>query len=160
MHSVTFDTNQTSFTYLGTSQIIVSDDKGRLSIFNGIDKAEGVEMRLVKTNYIRLKSLNASPDFSFITAVSSTSIVFWSAEELKAAFDEDAGSADLMLRLDPTSEVPQSQRVLCSSVTVIQEPLIVKTAVKNNKKKVATQDKKKWGKGAKALDKSKKIKKN
>lgn len=104
-------------------------------------------MRLVKTNYIRLKSLNASPDFSFITAVSNSSIVFWSAEELKAAFSEDSGSADLMLRLDPTSEVPQSQRVLCSSVTIIQEPLVVKTGVKN-KEKVKSHDKKEKARSA------------
>ena len=90
IHSVAFDTNQTSFTYLSFSQLIVSDDKGRLTIFNGVHKADGVEMRLVKTDYTRLKSLNASPDYSFISAVSNSSIVFWSAAELKAAFaDED-----------------------------------------------------------------------
>ena len=33
VHSVTFDTNQTSFTYVGETQLVVSDDKGRLSVF-------------------------------------------------------------------------------------------------------------------------------
>ena len=40
IHSVTFDTNQTSFTYVGYSQLVVSDDKGRLSVFYGIEKKD------------------------------------------------------------------------------------------------------------------------
>jgi len=36
LHAITFDTNQTSFTWLGSSQIVVSDDKGRLTIFKGV----------------------------------------------------------------------------------------------------------------------------
>ena len=37
IHSMSFDTNQTSFTYVGETQIVTSDDKGRLTVFYGID---------------------------------------------------------------------------------------------------------------------------
>jgi len=89
LHSVTFDTNQTSFTYVGESLLVVSDDKGRLSIFQDIDKKEGVQMRLIKTSYTRFKSLQSSPDQSFFSVVTNSSIAFWDTEELKAAFAEN-----------------------------------------------------------------------
>ena len=41
-YSISFDTNQTSVTFLNGQQLVVSDDKGRLSVFNGIDKKTGV----------------------------------------------------------------------------------------------------------------------
>jgi len=63
-------------------QIVVSDDKGRLTVFQGIDKKEGVEMRLIKTNYKRLKSLRASPDGSFLTVATDSSLAVWSASDL------------------------------------------------------------------------------
>ena len=86
IHSVTFDTNQTSFTFLGREQLIVSDDKGRLSVFDGVHNKSGVQMRLVKTNFTRLKSLKASPDGLFITALTNCSVAVWSAANLKKAF--------------------------------------------------------------------------
>ncbi len=42
IHSITFDTNQTSFTYLGRLMIVVCDEKGRLSVLHGVDKQSGV----------------------------------------------------------------------------------------------------------------------
>lgn len=83
VHSVAFDTNQTSFTFVGETQLITSDDRGRLTVFYGIDKKEGVEMRLIKTNFTRFKSLQASPDLSFFSVVTNNSLAFWGIKELK-----------------------------------------------------------------------------
>jgi len=116
---MTFDSNQTSFTYMGHSQLVVSDDMGRLTVFYGIDKKEGVEMRIVKTDYRRFKSLQTSPDSSFFSVVTNKSIAFWGREELKKAFD--ASENDLMIEVAPTRDIPQSQRVLCSTVTIIKD---------------------------------------
>ena len=84
VHSVTFDTNQTSFTYVGQTQIVVSDDKGRLSVFYGVHqnnrgKSDGkVQMYLVKTDFTRFKSLQASPDHSFFSVLTNSSVAIWS----------------------------------------------------------------------------------
>lgn len=106
IHSVTFDTNQTSFTYVNESQLVISDDKGRLSVFYGIDSKDNVEMRLVRTPFTRLKSLQASPDGSFFTAVTNESIAIWGTDDVKEAFDERPD--DLMCRIEPTNDIPQS----------------------------------------------------
>lgn len=90
IHSITFDTNQTSFTYVGRLQLVTCDDKGRMSVFSNVDKNSGVLMRLIKTDYIRLKSLQASPDCTFVSALTNNSLAFWSADELRSAFDQEA----------------------------------------------------------------------
>lgn len=95
VHAVTFDTNQTSFTYVGETQLVVSDDKGRLSVFFGVDKKDGVEMRLIKTDYTRFKSLQASPDQSFFSVVTNSSIAFWGTEALRETF---AGRPDDLMQ--------------------------------------------------------------
>ena len=94
VHSVTFDTNQTSFTYVGRTQIVVSDDKGRLSVFYGVqndkgDSGEGVQMFLVKTDFTRFKSLQASPDHSFFSVLTNSSVAIWGTQALKKVFDEN-----------------------------------------------------------------------
>ncbi len=61
-------------------------------------------MRLIKTDYIRLKSLQASPDNTFVSVVTNNSIAFWGADELKSAFDQKAD--DLLQRLAPNLDVP------------------------------------------------------
>ena len=99
VHSVTFDTNQTSFTYLGESTLVLSDDKGRLTVFLNIDKPEGVEMHIVPTTYKRLKSLKASPDQSFVSVVTERSLALWGKSQLLDAFKQK--SEDLMCEIDP-----------------------------------------------------------
>lgn len=47
VHTMSFDSNQTSFTYLSPSQLVVSDDKGRMSVFSGVSEKEGVQMRII-----------------------------------------------------------------------------------------------------------------
>ena len=114
VHSVTFDTNQTSFTYNSTGpnqQVVVSDDKGRLSVFttkitteaDNSSAATQLVMRLVRTPYTRLKSLQASPDGSFFCAVTNRSVALWGTEQLERAFEERPD--DLMCRVDPTTEI-------------------------------------------------------
>jgi len=48
----------------------------------GIDQKEGVNMRLVKTHYKRLKSLRASPDGTFVTVLTDCSLAIWTANDL------------------------------------------------------------------------------
>ena len=63
-------------------------------------------MRLIKTDYKRFKSLQASPDQSFFSVVTNNGIAFWGTEELKAAFDQRPN--DLMFKMLPSKEIEQS----------------------------------------------------
>ena len=131
LHTLTFDTSQTSFTFLGSSQIVCADDRGRMTVFRGVDKTDGeVEMRLIKTSAKRLKSLQASPDSSFFSVITDTSVAIWSNADLSEAFASE--DSDMMQRLKPTHEIPTAQRLLCSSVTIITEQE-KKTIVKKTK---------------------------
>jgi len=102
-----------------------------MSVFSNVDKNSGVLMRLIKTDYIRLKSLQASPDCTFVSALTNNSLAFWSADELRSAFDQEAD--DGLQRLEPSLEVPQSQRLLCSSVTIVKENVVQAPKVKKAK---------------------------
>ena len=82
-------------------------------------------MRLIKTEYTRFKSLQASPDHSFFSVVTNSSIAFWGTDALKETFD--GRPDDLMAQMRPTMDVPQSQRLLCSACTIIQaDPIYAK----------------------------------
>ena len=93
-------------------------------------------MRLVKTDYTRFKSLQASPDHAFFSVLTNRSVAFWGTEALKEAFD--AKPDDLMQMMRPTVDVPQTQRLLCSAVSIIQpDKQVVKTTTKKKKDKKA-----------------------
>ena len=77
IHQVSFDTNQTSFDFVSATEIVVSDDQGRLTYFQNVDKDEGITMRIVETTYKRFKYVDASPDLEFFTALTNESITFW-----------------------------------------------------------------------------------
>ena len=51
MHSITFDTNQRGFDYLSESELIVCDDKGRLTLLQDIESEETISMRIIETKY-------------------------------------------------------------------------------------------------------------
>ena len=87
-------------------------------------------MRLVKTDYTRFKSLQACPDHSFFSVLTNRSVAFWGTEALKEAFD--AKPDDLMQMMRPTVDVPQTQRLLCSAISIIQPD---KQVMKTTKKK-------------------------
>lgn len=63
-------------------------------------------MRLIKTDYKRFKSLQASPDQSFFSVVTESSVAFWGTKDLKAAFE--ARPNDLMFKMLPQKEIEQS----------------------------------------------------
>ena len=88
-------------------------------------------MRLVKTDYTRFKSLQACPDHSFFSVLTNQSVAFWGTEALKEAFD--AKPDDLMQMMRPTVDVPQTQRLLCSAVSIIQPDQQVTKTTKKKK---------------------------
>lgn len=67
-----------------------------------------------------MKSLQASPDGLFFSVVSNESIAIWSMADVEEAFAKSEN--DLMCKLAPTRDIKQSQRVLCSTVTVLKDP--------------------------------------
>ena len=52
-------------------------------------------MRIIQTDFRRLKSLQASPDGLFFSVVSNESIAFWSMDDVDAAFAKNEN--DLMV---------------------------------------------------------------
>ena len=84
MHQVSFDTNQTGFDFVSPTEIIVSDDQGRLTYFQDVQRDEGISMRIIETTYKRFRHVAASPDSEFFTALTNESISFWNM----AAFRE------------------------------------------------------------------------
>ena len=106
MHQISFDTNQTGFDFVSPTEIVVSDDQGRLSYFQAVDQEEGISMRIVETTYKRFKAVEASPDFSFFTALTNESITFWNMQafrdELAKQTDEDA-----MCEMKPQRDIAQ-----------------------------------------------------
>ena len=95
-------------------------------------------MRLVKTDYTRFKSLQACPDHSFFSVLTNQSVAFWGTEALKEAFD--AKPDDLMQMMRPTVDVPQTQRLLCSAVSIIQPDQQVTKTIKKKKDNKAKPD--------------------
>lgn len=89
-------------------------------------------MRLIKTNYKRLKNLSVSDDLTFISVLTESSLAIWSTKHLNNAFT-DHTNEDLMRRLEPTKDIPMSQRLLCSSISIITSD--TKIRVKKMKKK-------------------------
>lgn len=42
LHKITFDTQQTGFDFVSSTSIVVSDDKGRLTLLTGIEKSSSI----------------------------------------------------------------------------------------------------------------------
>ena len=91
-------------------------------------------MRLIKTAYTRLKSLQASPDQSFFSVVTNSGIAFWGTKELRKVFDDRPD--ELLCQMQPSCDVPSGHRILSSTVTVIQAESNKKTKKKTKKKTV------------------------
>ena len=56
-HSITFDSNQTSFDFLSPNEILVSDEKGRVTLLYSIDKQDSIEMKIALTGLKRIKKV-------------------------------------------------------------------------------------------------------
>lgn len=62
-HSISFDSNQTSFDFLSPNEILVSDEKGRVTFLSSIDTPDSIQMKIAMTGLKRIKSVETSPDF-------------------------------------------------------------------------------------------------
>ena len=87
IHSVEFDTSQTSFDFISPTEIVVADDKGRITLLTNISSEENIAMKIIETGFSRIKSISAAPDFSFfVTLVSDdNSAAFWNCEPSEGA---------------------------------------------------------------------------
>jgi hypothetical protein len=59
LHSISFDSTQTGFDFIAKSSIVVSDEKGRLTLFTGIEKEETISMKIIETEQTRFRALTA-----------------------------------------------------------------------------------------------------
>lgn len=80
--------------------MVVSDEKGRLTILRGIDKEEGVQMRIVDTPFSRFKAVKMSPDFSFLSAITNEGLAVWDKETMQKEIKENAVN-DLISKVRP-----------------------------------------------------------
>ena len=104
MHQISFDTNQTGFDFVSPTELVVSDDQGRLTYFSDVHKEEGIAMRIVETTYKRFKHVKSSPDFSFFTALTNESITFWNMQAFRDELAKQTDS-DLMCEMKPQRDI-------------------------------------------------------
>ena len=59
VHSVKFDCAQTSFAFISATSLVVSDLKGRLTLFSNLGDVENVAMRITETDSKKIKCVSA-----------------------------------------------------------------------------------------------------
>lgn len=118
-HSITFDSNQTSFDFLSPKEILVSDEKGRVTLLSSIDKQDSIEMKIALTGLKRIKKVETSPDFNFFVTLTSESVAIWNTKEFMSDLAEN--ETDLMVELEPQKVIKRTQRLTACSITIIKE---------------------------------------
>lgn len=103
LHSVTFDSQQTSFGFVSPTELVVSDDKGRLTFFTNIESEEAISMRIAQTACGKIRSLSVAPDFSFFITVANEQVAFWNVARFRTESQKEA--SDAMFELKPDREV-------------------------------------------------------
>lgn len=89
IHSVKFDTAQTSFAFISTTSLVVSDIKGRLTLFTNLGDVENVQMRITETESKKIKVVTSSPDQTFFVSIADDHISLWNSEDFTAADEAD-----------------------------------------------------------------------
>ena len=120
LHSVSFDTEQTSCDFISESSVIVSDCKGRLTLFTDVNDPEKMQMRIIQTDSNRIKQVKSSPDQKFFTTLSANSLEVWDSEILiNASKPAEGKDADLMCSLSAQAEFSYTQRLINCEVNLI-----------------------------------------
>jgi hypothetical protein len=118
LQSVSFDCNQTSFDFISTNAIAVGDQKGRLTVFQDIDKEDDMTMQIVETENERIKYIRSSPDLKVFLTVTNEGISMWNKQsmldEMKAQSSDfvDKEKQDFMFSLKPMLNFDLKARVL------------------------------------------------
>ena len=60
LHKISFDTQQTGFDFISSTSLVVSDDKGRLTLLTRIDKSETIEMKIIETKVQKFRSVTTA----------------------------------------------------------------------------------------------------
>ena len=80
IHSITFDTNQKCFDYISETEIVVCDDKGRLTYLQNLHDAELISMRIIETKFKRFKQIVTAPDMSVFGTLTSDGFSIWNCD--------------------------------------------------------------------------------
>ena len=115
--------------------MVSSDEKGRLTILSGIDKEEGVSMKIVDTPFTRFKAVKVSPDFQFLSAITNEGLAVWDKPTMEKEIKDNAVN-ELISKVRPHRQVTYSQRLLCLGINIIKEAAksVFKKSVKNKSK--------------------------
>ena len=103
---------------MSETEVMVGDERGRLTYLQKIDDAEKISMKIVETKYNRFKSVVTSPDRAFFAALTSQTLTLWEIERFRKELAEAEGE-DAIVKLDAHKEIESSARLLCCAVTVI-----------------------------------------
>jgi hypothetical protein len=74
LHNITFNTNQTGFDFVTPHTLVVCDDKGRLSVFQGIASVETISMKIIETDQVKFRTITSCPSSEFFITISKQGI--------------------------------------------------------------------------------------
>ena len=100
IHSVNFNTTQTGVDFITDSALVISDDKGRLTLLTGI-RTE-TTMRIIETDFEKFRTVEAhhgDQSADFFCTVSKEGAQFWSTKEVLAKISE---GEDAIFKLKPS----------------------------------------------------------
>jgi WD40 repeat protein len=103
VHSVKFDSAQTSFAFISATSLVVSDLKGRLTLFSNLGDVENVTMRITETESKKIKVVSSSPDQTFFVTIGDDHLSLWNSEDFAEAGEADQ-EGDLICKATPEQE--------------------------------------------------------
>lgn len=115
---------------------MVSDIKGRLTLFTNLGDEENVQMRITETDATKIKNVTSSPDLTFFTTIGDNHLSLWNSEDFTLV-DEADQEGDMMVKAVPEQQYALNQRILDCCIGVLKEKTLTK------KKKVRKQKEKK-----------------
>ena len=106
LHKISFDTQQTGFDFISSTSLVVSDDKGRLTLLTRIDKSETIEMKIIETKVQKFRSVTtagASEDDDFFCTLSKDGLQFWHTKSLLN--QAETSKDDMIISLNPERSI-------------------------------------------------------
>ena len=86
--------------------MVVSDDKGRLTLLTRIDKSETIEMKIIETKVQKFRSVTtagASEDEDFFCTLSKDGLQFWHTKSLLN--QAETFKDDMIISLNPERSI-------------------------------------------------------
>jgi len=105
---VEFECQQTSLDFISNDELIVGDEKGRLTYLRNVKDSKTLQMNIFETPFSRIRQVKSSPCHSFFMTLSTSDskIALWSTEYVRTQ-DKQQAAEDLIFELTPIRVISQ-----------------------------------------------------